>query len=331
MRLRDAIFKEGSKTRKFLRKINNIIHCITIANIKKFFKLIKTQGLRQTLSNIKKGVDEGRISNGEILTKYQMWMNANEPTEEEIEEQKKAKFDYEPKISLLVPLYKTPRNFFEELVESLKEQTYSNWELCLGDGTPKENEGLKDIIESDKRIKYKALEKNEGIAGNTNECIKLATGDFIALFDHDDLLPKFSLYEVVKAINENPEVEFLYSDEDKITTLDKPRFEPHFKPDFSLDFLRSNNYICHFSVFKKELMEKLGGERSKYDGAQDFDIILRMAEITDEDKIIHIPKVLYHWRVHENSTSKPGEAKPYAFEAGIPAIEDHLKRVRTKS
>ncbi len=329
MRIRDAIFKEGSKTRKFLRKINNIIRCINFTNIKKFFILIKKQGLVQTLKNIKKGIDEGRVSNGKILTSYEMWIQANEPTEEELEKQRKTKFKYEPKISLLVPLYKTPKQFFEELVTCLKEQTYSNWELCLSDGSPKDNEDLKDIIKSDKRIKYKKLEKNEGIAGNTNACIKMATGDFIALFDHDDLLPKFSLYEVVKAINENPDVEFLYSDEDKITTIDKPRFEPHFKPDFSPDFLRANNYICHLSVFKKELMDKLEGERSKYDGAQDFDIILRMSEKTKN--IVHIPKVLYHWRVHENSTAKAGgEAKPYAFEAGIPAIEDHLKRIGLK-
>ena len=134
---------------------------------------------------------------------------------------------------------------------------------------------------------------------------------------------------MVKCINENPEVEFIYTDEDKITTLDKPRFNPHFKPDFSLDFLRANNYICHFSVFKKELMDKLEGERSKYDGAQDFDIILRVAENTKN--IIHIPKVLYHWRVHPNSTAQADvQAKPYAFEAGIPAIQDHLERVGLK-
>ena len=328
MRIRDKIFEEGSKPREVLRKINNLVHCITLTNIKKLLKAIKAQGIRQTFRNIRNGVNEGRLVHGKILSNYEMWIQANEPNEEELEKQRNKKFKYEPKISLLVPLYKTPRNFFEELVECLEKQTYNNWELCLADGSPKDNEGLKDIIKRDKRIKYKALKENGGISKNTNECIKMATGDFIALFDHDDLLPVFALYEVVKAINENPEVEFIYSDEDKITTLDKPRFEPHFKPDFSLDFLRANNYICHFSVFKKELMEKLKGERSKYDGAQDFDIILRMSEQTRN--IIHIPKVLYHWRVHENSTAKVGDAKPYAFEAGIPAIQDHLKRVGLK-
>ena len=229
-------------------------------------------------------------------------------------------------------MYNTPYKFFKELVECLKKQTYSNWELCLADGSPEHDKNLEEIYMNDERIKYKFIGENKGIAGNTNECIKMATGDFIALFDHDDLLPVFSLYEVVKCINENPEVEFIYTDEDKITTLDKPRFNPHFKPDFSLDFLRANNYICHFSIFKRELMEKLEGERSKYDGAQDFDIILRMTEnVKDFKNIIHIPKVLYHWRVHANSTAQAEtNAKPYAFEAGIPAIKDHLERVGLK-
>ena len=229
-------------------------------------------------------------------------------------------------------MYNTPYKFFKELVDCLKKQTYSNWELCLADGSSEHDKSLEKIYMNDERIKYKFIGENKGIAGNTNECIKMATGDFIALFDHDDLLPIYSLYEVVKCINENPNVEFIYTDEDKITTLDKPRFNPHFKPDFSIDFLRANNYICHFSVFKKELMDKLEGERSKYDGAQDFDLILRMSEnVQDFKNIIHIPKVLYHWRVHANSTAQAEtNAKPYAFEAGIPAIEDHLKRIGLK-
>ena len=332
MRIRDKFFAEGSKARKILRVINRIIHLFTPSSIKRILKSKKEKGIKVTLKELKDEIFEGiiiRRSRADILLDYQKWIEENEPNEEELEEQRKTKFEFEPKISLLVPLYKTPRKFFEELVECLKQQTYSNWELCLGDGTPEENEGIKDIIESDERIKYKALNENKGIAGNTNECIKLATGDFIALFDHDDLLPTFSLYEVVKAINENPEVEFLYSDEDKITTMDQPRFDPYFKPDFAPDTLRANNYICHFSVFKKELLEKLGGERSEFDGAQDYDLILRMSEETSN--IVHIPKILYHWRVHENSTAKAGEtAKPYAYEAGIKVLQAHLKRVGLK-
>lgn len=329
-RIRDVLFPEGGKIRNFLRAINRGIRQINLRNLKKLIKTIKQDGWKATIAKIK-----GRKANHKVdkdrEEAYQLWIKNNEPTKKEIEEQRKAKFGFEPKISILVPMFNTPYNFFDELVDSLIKQTYTNWELCLADGSPKEDETLKPIINKDKRIKYKFLNENKGIAGNTNECIKMATGDFIALFDHDDLLPVFSLYEVVKAINENPDVEFLYSDEDKITTLDKPRFSPHFKPDFSLDFLRANNYICHFSVFKKELMDKLGGERSKYDGAQDFDIILRMAETVEPKNIVHIPKILYHWRVHPNSTAQAEtDSKPYAFEAGVTVVQDHIDRLGIK-
>ena len=211
---------------------------------------------------------------------YQQWIKNNEPTEKDIEEQRKTIFKNNPKISILVPMYNTPYNFFKELVECLINQTYSNWELCLADGSPEQDKSLEEIYKKDERIKYKFIGENKGIAGNTNECIKMATGDFIALFDHDDLLPVFSLYEVVKCINENPEVEFIYTD-----------------------------------------------------GAQDFDIILRVAEnVKDFKNIIHIPKVLYHWRVHPNSTAQAEvQSKPYAFEAGIPAIQDHLERMGIKA
>lgn len=302
MRIRDKMFPEGSKTRRILRNINLVLHGKKIEKLK---------------------------DNNEL---YQDWIKHNEPTKKELEVQRNTKFKINPKISILVPMYNTPYKFFKELVECLINQTYTNWELCLADGSPEQDKSLEKIYKQDERIKYKVIGENKGIAGNTNECIKMATGDFIALFDHDDLLPVFSLYEIVKCINENPDVEFIYTDEDKITTLDRPRFNPHFKPDFSLDFLRANNYICHFSVFKKELMDKLGGERSKYDGAQDFDIILRVAEnVKDYKNIIHIPKVLYHWRVHPNSTAQAEvQSKPYAFEAGIPAIQDHLERMGLK-
>ena len=328
MRIRDKLFPEGTKMRKFLRTGAILAKGLNPKNFKKYFLLIKKQGIKETIKKIKERISQKEVEIDSNVY-YQKWIEHIEPTAEEIEKQRSHKFKYEPKISILVPMYNTPYKFFKELVQCLIDQTYTNWELCLADGSPKQDETLKELYEQDERIKYTFLGENKGIAGNTNECIKLATGDFIALFDHDDLLPVFSLYEVVKCINENPDVEFIYTDEDKITTLDKPRFNPHFKPDFSLDFLRANNYICHFSVFKKELMDKLGGERGKYDGAQDYDIILRVSELTRN--IVHIPKVLYHWRVHPNSTAQAEvESKPYAFEAGIPALQDHLKRVGLK-
>lgn len=263
------------------------------------------------------------------LNDYEKWIYFNEPNKKELEKQRKHKFEIQPKISVIVPMYNTPIKFFTELIDNMIGQTYTNWELCFADGSPEKNEKIEQICSKDSRIKYKFLNNNKGISGNTNEALKLATGDYISLLDHDDLLPIFALYEVVKTINENPEVEFIYSDEDKI--MNKKRLEPYFKPDFAIDTLRSNNYICHFSTFKKELMDKLEGFRSNYDGAQDYDIILRMSEITD--KIIHIKKILYHWRIHKESTAaiSAGDAKPYAFEAGKRAIEEHLKRVGLKA
>lgn len=254
---------------------------------------------------------------------YLKWIKENEPTKRELEEQRKTKFKMNPKISILVPLYNTPEKFFDELVESLQEQTYSNWELCLADGSPEPIEFMKKYL-SDKRIVYKVIGENKGISGNTNEALKLATGDYIALLDHDDFLPKFSLYEIVKRINEKPEVEFIYTDEDKMESIDKPRYGVFFKPDFSPYTLNSANYICHFSIFKKELMEKIGGFDSNYDGSQDWDIVARATENTD--KVEHIAKVLYHWRVHQNSTAGNADSKPYAFEIGKKVIKDHVKR-----
>ena len=295
--------------------------------IKKIIKSVLKIGIKGTIKKIlyRKEQYEEQHKREE---QYKIWMKNNNPSFETLEQQRKTKFEYEPKISILVPMYNTPYNFFKELIECLKNQTYSNWELCLADGSEKKDQNLQEFIQSDERIKYKYLNENKGIAGNTNECIKMATGDYIALFDHDDLLPEYSLFEIAKVINENPNIEFIYTDEDKISMTDGQRFDPHFKPDFSLDFLRANNYICHFSVFKKEVMDKLEGERSEYDGAQDFDLILRMSEIVEPQNILHIPKVLYHWRAHPNSTAQSDfDAKPYALEAGIKAIEDHLKRM----
>ena len=258
---------------------------------------------------------------------YGGWIRFNEPKDYDLKKQIKTTFKFMPKISLIVPMYKTKEKFLKELIISLVKQTYSNWELCLADGSETENENYKKYIESDSRIKYKFLNKNLGISGNTNEALKMATGEYIALLDHDDILSEYALFEIVKCINKNPNAEFIYSDEDKIDEHSN-RYDAYFKPDFAIDTLRAQNYICHFSVFKKELMEKLEGFRSDYDGAQDYDIFLRMSEMVKEENIKHVPKILYHWRVHNESTAKlDSNAKDYAFESGSKAIVDHLKRV----
>lgn len=327
-RIRDRLFPEGGKIRSYLRTANRFVKSIfSITYLKEQKNKIKEKGWRVTWIEMKRYMVMGTAAEPENL--YQMWIENNEPSKEELEEQRNTKFKINPKISIIIPMYNTPINFFEELVNNLIDQTYTNWELCLADGSPEKNEKLEKIYKKDERIKYKFIGGNKGIAGNTNEALSLVTGDFVALLDHDDLLPIFSLYEIVKCINENPDVEFIYTDEDKFEKLGGKRYDPYFKSDFAPDTLRANNFICHFSVFKKELMDKLGGFRSKYDGAQDYDILLRMSEETNN--IIHIPKILYHWRVHSLSTAKSGgTAKPYAYEAGIKAIQDHIDRIGLK-
>lgn len=327
-RIRDRLFPEGGKIRSYLRTTNRFVKSMfSIDYLKEQKNKIKEKGWRVTWIEMKRYMVMGTAAEPENL--YQIWIEKNEPTKEELQEQKNTKFKINPKISIIIPMYNTPVNFFEELVDNLIGQTYSNWELCLADGSPEENKELEKIYKKDERIKYKFIGENKGIAGNTNEALSLVTGDFVALLDHDDLLPLFSLYEIVKCINENPDAEFIYTDEDKFEKLGGKRYDPYFKSDFAPDTLRANNFICHFSVFKKELMDKLGGFRSEYDGAQDYDILLRMSEETN--KIVHIPKILYHWRVHALSTAKAGgTAKPYAYEAGIKAIQDHINRLGLK-
>lgn len=327
-RLRDRLFPEGGKIRSWLRTLNRFFHSIVKPSyIKEQVQSIKKNGWKATFAEMKRYMVMGTLAEPEDI--YQKWIAANEPTEEELEEQRNHKFEHNPKISIIIPMYNTPVKFFGELVDSLISQTYTNWELCLADGSNEENPELKDIYSKDSRIKYKFIGENKGISGNTNEALSLATGDFIGLLDHDDILPVFSLYEVVKCINNHPEVDFIYTDEDKFEEVGGKRYDPYFKSDFGPDTLRANNYICHFSVFRKDLMEKLGGFRSDFDGAQDYDILLRMSEIAEH--IYHIPKILYHWRVHELSTAKAGaHAKPYAYEAGKKAVQAHIDRLGLK-
>lgn len=255
---------------------------------------------------------------------YKKWIINNTPIEAELQIQRNTKFNYNPKISIVVPMYNTPEKFFSELIKSLIAQTYNNWELCLADGSDTKAEYIEKTIKKDDGIKYAFLNRNKGIAGNSNAALSLATGDFIALLDHDDLLPVYSLFEIVKKINEEPEADFIYTDEDKIDTDGKKRFDPYFKSDFSIDKLRCNNYICHLTVIKKTLMVELNGWNEGFDGSQDHDLILRACE--KATKIIHIPKILYHWRVHSGSVTTGINVKPYTIEAGVRAIRASFDR-----
>ncbi len=249
------------------------------------------------------------------------------PNEEERRYEEEYAFEYRPLISILVPLYNTPQNFLSAMMGSVKDQTYKNWQLCLADGSDEQHSYVKEyclkMAEADERISYKKLEKNEGISGNTNKCLEMAKGEYIALFDHDDILHPSVLYEYVKAINEK-NADYLYCDETTFAGDDINRMlTMHFKPDYAPDNLRANNYICHFSCFKRELLEGTELFRSKFDGSQDHDMILRL---TDRAKnIVHIPKLMYYWRAHAGSVASDITAKDYAIEAARGAVADSLR------
>ncbi len=258
---------------------------------------------------------------------------ASFPTPEQADKQRSAKFDKMVKISILVPLYNTPLNFLDEMIGSVINQTYQNWELCLADGSDDAHDNVgarcQEYREKDKRIVYKKLAANGGISANTNECYTMASGEYIGLFDHDDVLHPSALYEYVKVINEEG-ADYLYCDEttfkgDSINNM----ITLHFKPDFAPDNLRANNYICHFSVFSRRLLEGTDLFRSGFDGSQDHDMILRLT--SSARKVVHVPKLLYYWRSHKASTASDISAKPYAIAAAKGAVADHLTRCGFKN
>ncbi len=259
------------------------------------------------------------------------------PSEETRAQQEKAVFEKMPLISILVPLYNTPEKFLRDMIESVLYQTYSNWQLCLADGSDAEHIGTVSAIvreyqktekslnhDGTSKISYVKLEKNEGIAGNTNHCLELAKGEYIGLFDHDDILHPEVLYWYVKAINEE-NADYIYCDETTFKGDDINRMiTMHFKPDYAIDNLRANNYICHFSVFKRTLLDGTELFRTKFDGSQDHDMILRLTDRAEH--IVHVPKLLYYWRSHAGSVASDISAKPYAIEAAKGAVADHLRR-----
>ena len=263
------------------------------------------------------------------------------PSDETRKEQESAVFEKMPQISILVPLYNTPEKFLRDMIESVLDQTYKNWQLCLADGSDNEHvELVQKIVEEYKadprakggagagndgcKIRYQKLFKNEGIAGNTNHCLELADGEYIGLFDHDDILHPEVLYWYVKAINEQ-DADYIYCDETTFKNDDiNKMITMHFKPDYAIDNLRANNYICHFSVFKRSLLDGTELFRPKFDGSQDHDMILRLTDRAQH--IVHVPKLLYYWRSHAASVASDISAKPYAIEAAKGAVADHLRR-----
>ncbi|WP_455792839.1 glycosyltransferase family 2 protein [Clostridium butyricum] len=316
--------KEGNNNLKRTNKIWDQIKKIFKLNqyTHMFCKVLKCfikNGPKITFLKIKQ-----KLNNESVFNDY---VKQHFLTDEEYNIEKNRKFEKQIKFSILVPLYNTPKQFLCEMIESCINQTYSNWELCLADGSDIEHKYVgnvvKQYVNKDSRIKYKILQNNGGISENTNQCISMASGEYIALFDHDDLLHNAALFEYMKVIEEK-NADFIYSDEAIFGKNLKDIQEIHFKPDFAVDNLRTYNYICHFTVFKKSLLDKVGLFRKEFDGSQDHDMIFRLTE--KAENIVHVPKVLYYWRRHANSTAQDINSKSYAINNGIKAVNEHLKR-----
>ena len=286
--------------------------------IKKGFSYLKQYGFQEFKVRLSERFEKEEVD-------YNEWCKYDILTDEERKAQRERIWEYPPLISVVVPIYKTPEVFLRQMIESVTAQTYPHWQLCIADGSgdTAETKRIVDSYLSDKRIKYKILAENRGIADNTNAAMELADGDYIALFDHDDLLSENALYEVADRICKTG-AEIVYTDEDKVTSDLSERYQPNFKPDFNLDLLRSNNYICHLLVVKKTLVQEVGGQKKEFDGAQDHEFLFRCIE--KAKGIEHIPKVLYHWRVHKASTADNPLSKKYAYDAGKRAVTEHIRR-----
>ena len=322
-----VVFYAGDK------KSVHIVHLNPAVVLQKKVQKYAEKGLRYWRNQGSRALVDKMISKVKTASTreipYQKWIIRHLPGNKELEKQRREKFDYQPKISIVVPLYKTPEKYLLQLVESVKAQTYPNWELCLSDGSG-ENSPLTSFLKSleagDERIKVAYNEQALQISENTNAGIEIATGAYIAFADHDDELTPHALFECVKALNKDRKIRLIYSDEDKMSMDGHKFFQPHFKPDYNPDLLCTVNYICHLFVVQREILDQVGAFRKEFDGAQDYDFIFRCVEAVDPSEIYHVTKILYHWRCHEDSTAENPESKTYAFEAGKRAIEEHYHR-----
>lgn len=299
------------------------LSAINSTNIKKGISYIRENGLDGIASRVRYKMQGPGLA-------YNGWYKENhEPSEEELERQRMTVFSYRPLISILVPIYETPERYLRDMIESVINQTYGNWQLVLVDGSnrkegkPHTETIVEEYSAEDRKIVYAPLERNLGIAMNTNMAFNYSTGEYITLLDHDDMLTKDALFSVVSALQED-KYDVLYSDEDKISEDGGKVSDPAFKPDFSIDLLRAHNYITHLFVVKRRLLLEIGGFDSEYDGAQDYDLALKCSEKTKSIK--HIPRVLYHWRINDKSVALDPHKKEYAKEAGKRALAAHIDR-----
>lgn len=309
---------------------------LTMANLKKTLYYLQRNGLRETWISVRERLTE---------TDRYFYVPCSE---EELEKQSDRKWNTPLTFSIVVPLYRTPESYLNRMITSVIAQSYPHWELILADATEDHSvektlkqqgfltiqmQGSRESVAADPRIRYVHLTENAGIAANTNQALPCAKGEYIGLLDHDDVLTPDALYEmadaITKANDRGVSVAFAYSDEDKCDGEETRYYDPNHKEDFNYDLILSNNYICHFLVMDADLMKRLQF-RPECDGAQDYDLVLRaVAEVlaTDgpagEERIVHIPKVLYHWRCHEASTAANPHSKKYAYEAGLRALQDH--------
>ena len=289
--------------------------------LKKGINYARTHGVKKAIRRVKLELKPGSID-------YAEWITRHENIDLKSQQEQSKKFDYRPLISIAMPVYNVEIKWLEECIDSVINQTYDNWELCISDDAstdPKIKKCLEAYEKKEPRIKVVFRKENGHISLATNSALEIATGEFIALLDNDDELPPHALFEVVKVLNERPELDVIYSDEDKIDA-EGNRFDPHFKADWSPDTLMGNNYISHLSVYRSSIVKSLGGFRKGYEGSQDYDLVLRVTEQIPEDHIYHIDKVLYHWRTIPGSTASSGEAKSYIYDSGVKALTDTLNR-----
>ncbi|MFZ4899102.1 glycosyltransferase family 2 protein [Enterococcus durans] len=289
--------------------------------LKKGINYARTHGVKKAIRRVKLELKPGSID-------YAEWITRHENIDLKSQQEQSKKFDYRPLISIAMPVYNVEIKWLEKCIDSVINQTYDNWELCISDDAstdPKIKKCLEAYEKKEPRIKVVFRKENGHISLATNSALEIATGEFIALLDNDDELPPHALFEVVKVLNERPELDVIYSDEDKIDA-EGNRFDPHFKADWSPDTLMGNNYISHLGVYRSSIVKSLGGFRKGYEGSQDYDLVLRVTEQIPEDHIYHIDKVLYHWRTIPGSTASSGEAKSYIYDSGVKALTDALNR-----
>lgn len=300
--------------------------------IKRYARHINAKNIKKAITYVKRnGVSKlvHRLRYGSYIAQsdYQTWLFAQRVTKKNLETQSKTKFAYSPKISILVATFNTKEEYLKEMIDTVVNQSYSNWELCIADGST--NDFVEKYVHEHyssygDKIKFKKLDQNYGISGNTNKAFEMATGDYITVYDHDDTLELDCFYEIVKTLQEY-RYDVLYTDEDKFDDSTKMYNDPNLKPDFSEDLLRSHNYITHLFIVNKKIVDEVGYYNSEFDGSQDYDYIFRCVE--KANAVYHIPRVLYHWRMHPESTAQNPESKLYCYDAGKRAIEAHYKRI----